>query len=440
MFRRIISLFVKKTFLRKRLTLIQLKKKRYSDTLSHEEIYQYQIEKFNRVWGHCIANIPFYTKWRQDHNLPDRINSIEDLKLFPVLTKQHVHQNQEFILQGLDNYYLTSTGGTSGITTHFPTSKKNADEAYANAYLGRSWWGINPLDDILMFWGHSHLFGKGIKRFFSQFKRWASDFVINTKRVSCYDLDASSVHSFYGTIESMNPKAIISYSSNIFKVCQYMKSNSLHYEGPRLNGVILTSETVTKADTQLIEGYLNTNVINEYGMAETGAIAYSFRKTDNIRVFWDSFIVTSNKQKDLMLTTIGDSIFPLINYSSEDLAEVKSEYKASILSLRKVLGKARDVLNVCMLDGSKKEISTIFFDHVLKFYPDIYSIHYQQDRSDVVIFLTSDKRLNLRDVKSYLYKEISKEFHNIDYSHLSVVQVDDVKKTIAGKNKTFLSL
>jgi phenylacetate-coenzyme A ligase PaaK-like adenylate-forming protein len=219
-----------------------------------------------------------------------------------------------------------------------------------------------------------------------------------------------------------------------------MKSNGLHYEGPRLNGVILTSETVTKADTQLIEGYLNTNVINEYGMAETGAIAYSFRKTDNIRVFWDSFIVTSNKQKDLMLTTIGDSIFPLINYSSEDLAEVKSEYKASILSLRKVLGKARDVLNVCMLDGSKKEISTIFFDHVLKFYPDIYSIHYQQDRSDVVIFLTSDKRLNLRDVKSYLYKEISKEFHNIDYSHLSVVQVDDVKKTIAGKNKTFLSL
>jgi len=434
-----LSFFVKFFFLTRRLKILRLKKKLYLNNLSQEDIYQYQVEKFNEVWNYCINNIPFYTKWCQDFNLPHRIDSIEELKNFPVLTKHHVNQNQELILQGLSNYYLTSTGGTSGVTTHFPTSKKNADEAYANAYLGRSWWDIHPLDDILMFWGHSHLFGKGFNRYLKQFIRWLSDLVINTKRVSSYDLDSDSVHSFYNSIGLINPKAIISYSSNIFKICQYMKSNCLYLKNSRLNGVILTSETVTKTDSKLIEEYLNTNVINEYGMAETGPIAYSYKETDSIRVFWDSFIITNNAKKGLILTTIGPSVFPLINYSSEDLIEVQSEHRGSILYLSKILGKVRDVLNISMLDGPKKEISTIFFDHVLKFYPGVYSIHYQQNISNVVISLTSEKKLDLIDIKDYMRNEISKEFDKIDYSSLNIVQIKSAKKTLAGKNKTFLS-
>jgi phenylacetate-CoA ligase len=432
------SFIIKTAFLGRRLTILNLKKKRYLKITSQEEIYRYQIEAFNKTWNFCVNNIPFYKKWQKDFNLPLRINSIQDLKLFPVLTKNYINQNQDFILKGLTNYYLTSTGGTSGVTTHFPTSKANADEAYANSYLGRSWWDIDPLDNILMFWGHSHLFGKGLYRYIRKFRRWLSDILINTRRISCYDLDSKSVHSFYEAIKSLNPKAIISYSSNVFKVCQYMKSNSLAINDSMMKGVILTSESVTKRDIQLIEKYLNTNVINEYGMAETGSIAYSYEKTNNIRIFWDSFIVTNNENKELFLTTIGPSVFPLINYSSEDLIEVKSEYKQSVLYISSILGKVRDVLNISMINGKNKEISTIFFDHVLKFYPDIYSIHYSQKESSVEISFTSDKKLNLFDIKNYMIKEISKEFNDINFSCLNLKQIAETKKTLAGKNQTLI--
>jgi phenylacetate-coenzyme A ligase PaaK-like adenylate-forming protein len=439
MHRFFLSFLIKKLILKRRLKLIELKKNRYKNITTKKEIYEYQVEKFNKIWNYCITKIPFYIEWQKTHNLPNRINSIEELKLFPVLTKQNLHKNQSFILKDLDNYYLTSTGGTSGVTLHFPTSKKNADEAYVNAYLGRSWWGVNPLDKILMFWGHSHLFGKGVGRIINQAKRVVSDLLINTRRISSYSLDVNNVKFFYKSIVTSRPKAIISYSSNVFKICKYMKSRNIYYNNPQLQGVILTSETVTKTDVRLIEEHLNTSVINEYGMAETGPIAYSYNKTDNIRVFWDDFILTSNKKEELILTTIGNVIFPLINYSSEDLVKVKIEYKGTILFLSEILGKIRDVLNISMLDGSRKEISTIFFDHVLKFYPDVYSIHYQQSGSDIKIFLTSDIKLDLINVKRYMSKEISKEFSGIDYNSLIIAQVDEVEKTIAGKNKTLIN-
>ena len=139
-----------------------------------------------------------------------------------------------------------------------------------------------------------------------------------------------------------------------------------------------------------------------------------------------------------MVTTIANSIFPLINYSSEDLVEVEEEYENSVLVLKKIVGKIRNVLKVESEKGSFREISTIFFDHVLKFYPSIYSINYRQNKRSIDILLTSDIDLDLKDVKVYVCKEVSKEFSNIDFTKVNVEQVYFSKKTIAGKNQVLV--
>ena len=438
MLRLISDYILKNTILAKRLKLLDKKKELYSSVTDDEDIYIYQLNRFNTTWKHCITNIPFYIKWQKEHSLPDQIASIEDLKIFPVLTKTEIHANQEFILENLKDYYLTSTGGTSGITTHFPTSNENADGAYVNAYLGRSWWGIEPLNNILMFWGHSHLFGRGYKRYIRQIKRKVSDILINTIKISSYSLDAYNIKEFYQSIEKVSPQSIISYSSNIFKICKYMQKNNLFYKSETLKGVILTSESVTQVDVDLINKYLSANVINEYGMAETGSIAYSFSETNNIKTFWDSFILTIDDKNELIITTIGNSIFPLINYTSEDIVIPAKAYKGSILSLSAVEGKVRSVLEVSLIGKSVKNISTIFFDHILKYYENIYSISYRQENAKVSIFLTSDIRLDIKQLKEYFESEVNKEFSDIDFTKIEIVQVDSVEKTIAGKNKTLI--
>ncbi len=173
-------------------------------------------------------------------------------------------------------------------------------------------------------------------------------------------------------------------------------------------------------------------------MAETGAIAYSYKETNNIKVFWDSVILTTDSNRVLHITTISDKIFPLFNYTSEDIAEVKERYKSSILLLSKIIGKQRNVLSVPFKDKSIQKISTIFFDHVMKFYKNIYSIYYKQKEYGIEILLTSNIQLDLDDVKSYMDNEITKEFSEMDTNAIQLIQINKEHKTIAGKNKTLL--
>jgi phenylacetate-coenzyme A ligase PaaK-like adenylate-forming protein len=420
---------------KRRLIKLRQKKEFYRADISSEKKIAYQKVRFNEIWKHAYSKHPFYSQWKKKHSLPDVIGSISELNSFPPLTKKDINENQALILNGLKHYYLTSTGGTSGITTHFPTSKNDADNAYANAYLGRSWWEIQPFDNILMFWGHSHLFGKGIKSYIAKAKRNICNYFINTKKMSSYSLSYKNVEKFYGAIIRIKPKVIISYTSNLFQICKFMESRGLNTKG-KVDYIILTSETATNADIALFNKLFGAQIINEYGMAETGVIGYSFQKTDNIRILWDAFIGRIDGNESFHVTTIEDKLFPLINYNTEDRVEVSEVCDESILSLKAIVGKQRDILKIKDASGNELIISTILFDHVLKHYQNIYSIHYKQKRNNVVeVYVTSDSQLDLIKLKAYFIREIQKEIRHMSHDAVSFVQIDVPAKTMAGKNK-----
>ena len=46
--------------------------------------------------------------------------------------------------------------------------------------MARSWWGVNPLDNMVLLWGHSHLFGTGIKGQINHKLRLLKDILIKT--------------------------------------------------------------------------------------------------------------------------------------------------------------------------------------------------------------------------------------------------------------------
>lgn len=432
------NLLVKKLLLKEKLDELNRKKTLYEKTTLDKEIYENQINNFNRQWLNISSNNSFYKMWKEKYKLPNKIEKISDLNnYFPILTKKHINEFEDLLSIDFKDSSTISTGGTSGITTRFPISSKDTLDSYTNGYLGRSWWNINPLDDILMYWGHSHLFGGGIKGKFNHYKKQFSNYLINTKRVSSYSLSYDNVASFYDNLVDFNPSSIISYTSNVYKICKYMEDNNLYYNSDKLKGVILTSESVNDIDIELVNKRLNTEVINEYGMAETGPIAYSYKKTNNIKIFWDSFIITTNKD-ELVLSSIGQKLFPLINYSSEDKIIVDKSYKGSILTISKIEGKCRNILNIPSLNNRNEEISTILFDHIIKYYPDIFSIQYKQINNIVEIHVTSNKNLDLIKLKNHTELKLKEEFLNLDFSKIIFKQVSEIEKTIAGKIKTIL--
>lgn len=423
---------LKNTILKRRLKLLDEKKELYKNIYSSEKIYEYQLSRFNEIWQKVYKEIPFYKMWKEKNNLPDNIKSIEELKSFPLLTKKDIQQNSECIFGYLKGYSTISTGGSTGEPTKFPFKKMEIEDNYATNYLARSWWGFEPLDKVLLFWGHSHLFGSGVKGKINQYKRVISDWLINTKRLNAYDTSFNTLVKYVKELNSFKPKFIVGYTSVIYKLAKYIKENDLKVNSENLKGVIVTSETATKSDVELIEDVFNVPCIIEYGMAETGIIAYRSKKSNTIALMWDS-ILGIQKEKSLVVTTLHNKLFPLINYQTDDL--IITHDIESILNIDFIAGRNKDILKVATQNGLL-ELSGILMVHVLKGFKGIYDIQFiQLEKNKVKILFTVEIDIDNSKVKKYFLDNIKQDHLDILEDSFEFVQVEEVEKTIAGKIK-----
>ena len=416
---------------KKRLRLLDNKKKLYQISKSVDEIYQYQINHFNNIWCKAVVEIPFYQFWKKKYDLPISINNLDELKNFPVLKKKDIQENENLIFSYLKKYSIISTGGSTGTPTRFPITKNESLNSYANHYLGRNWWGIKPLDNIILFWGHSHLFGNGLKGKINHNKRLLYDWIINTKRLSAYDMSLDTMERYCRILKKSNPFMIIGYTSAIYKIAKYINENNLVINNmPNLKCVVVTSETVSNYDVNLIEKVFNVPCVIEYGMAETGVIAYSKENSENIKVFWDTFIGIKDKENILNITTINERIFPLINYKTDDIVETKESH--SILKIKKIIGRKNDFIKI-KVNSNFVEVHSEFFTHILKSIKGVmdFKIIQMKNLSIEIKYVSS----NNLSISERFFQEIYKEFNGIDKNIFSFKQVNEITKTIAGTAK-----
>ncbi len=427
---------LKKTIFKKKLKQINNSIDLYNSNLSKNQIVQIQLKKFNLLWEKIQTENPFYILWKEENKLPRKIFSIKEISEFPILNKEIINDRKDLILKKKFSR-TTYTGGTSGITTVFPTNNIESFNAYVTAYTGRMWWGIKPLSDILMLWGHSHLFESGYKGYLQKFLRKIKDGMINTCRISSYDLSENNLIKFFDIINKRNPPTIISYSGNIFKLAKYMDENNLSFIFGKIKNIIITSETLFEKDVKLVKKKIAHNVINEYGMAETGVIGYSRQNTQDINIFWNNFIVTHNENNNLFLNTLTSRAFPLINYDTEDKIEPLLIKNSSILKIKQILGKTRNNLPIKLLNGTIVIISTIFFDHILKYLPHIYSVQYLIEDDIITIILNTNKIVDIEKIRIKCINTIAENFGLPDESKIKI-KIYKSSKTIAGKHSVFV--
>jgi len=426
---------LKLTIFKKRIALISSKDRLYKTIIANDDIQNYQVTRFNEVWSRAWKNIPFYTMWKQKYSLPDFISDLSEIRKFPPLTKTDIQDNYDLIMSELGNCKTISTGGSTGEPIKFPTSKEESDLSYANQYLARGWWDISSLDNILLFWGHSHLFGNGIRGKVNKLKRSLFDQIIGTQRLSAYDISEENLEYLHSKIQKSNPKMILGYTSTIYKIAKFIDENNLSIGvKSNLKGVVVTSESVSDYDIKIIEKVFNVPCIIEYGMAETGAVAYSKEKTKEIKVLWDSFILQNNQEGSMYLTTICDKLFPLINYQTNDI--VQSKDKESILTIDKIIGRKNDILEIVNNDKVIKVHSELF-THVLKAIPGVlnFQIVQKKNKNILIKYVSNNDAV---DAKRSFFCEIKKEYSSIDQNQFTFEKVEDIEQSIAGKAKWIL--
>jgi len=430
-------------FARRRAKLLQEKKARYDSITAPDQVVAYQLAQFNAVWAKTLVSSSFYKEWAAKHKLPEKVSSAGELRLFPPLTKEIIREHQEqisFDVAGTDRLFFVSTGGSTGVPTRFPTSAKEKDIEYANTYLGKSWWGIEPFDRVTHLWGHSHLFGAGWRGRAKEWRRRFYDWLINTRRLNAYNMSPDRMSRYVDAIVRSSPEVIIGYTSAVFKTAQYARTSGSALGNAHLKGIIVTAETATGSDIGLIQEVFGKPVIIEYGMAETGVIAYSRTVTEQCAVFWDSFLCIE-EQGEIFLSTLYDRCFPLINYRTRDLVANAVMHDGSMLGFSNIGGRVQEVITLHAANGRDLYIvSGILIVHIVKAWQGIYAVSAAQIAEGVVqVQVVAGASLNVTDLRKYLLANLMREFGPIADAALSVIRVSDVQSSVAGKARVVAS-
>lgn len=412
----------------------------YAKDVSRREAESYQVEKFNLVWGRALKEVAFYQSWMNEHNLPEQISSLSELQEFPLLTKAIMVERHDEIFTDSKSNAITSaysTGGTTGTPTRYPKGPGEQEIGYANSYMARGWWGIRPFDSYVHIWGHAHLFGNSR---FAKLKRYLQDFLVNSHRLNAYDMTPEALASHAKIIIRRNPTYLVGYTSAIFRIARYIQENGIDTSRlQRIRAIIVTAETVTQSDVDLISSVFKAPVVIEYGAAETGVMAYSRVTSWPLQVLWRSFIVTTTDDCRMIVTTLENRIFPLINYSIGDNAEGGDQEGGNALTLGAITGRSQDSVTVSTLGGGHLELSAILPIHILKSIPGIMSVQYRQNAIDQLqIFITASRELDL-DALSVLFAEkLNKDHADFDETSVSFHQIDTPLLTKSGKQSMFV--
>ncbi len=417
---------------RRRMLAAKVERYRIED---RETIERLQVARFNAVWSYCLSDVPFYRSWASEHDLPDHIDRPSDLATFPPLTKQVIVERSDEIFQRGEVKSWVTTGGSTGEPARYPAGPAEADLAWANMYVGRGWWGIRPFDEHVMLWGHAHLFGSGLKGSIAQARRRGADRVLNITRLNAYDMTEQALRSHYRGLRGSNPVFIVGYTSAVFRLARHIEANGLALQMKRLRGVILTAETVSDADVDTVERVFRASAIIEYGAAETGVIAYSRDKARRLQVFWDSFICLRDAGGFLSLTTITPRIFPLVNYQIGDMVGGGDAADRSVLTFDSVLGRRQDVIKVAASGGRELVLSAILPVHILKGYPSVRSVAFEQHDASVSVFVETHGALDTDDIAGYFARELHKDHPDFDSNSVRFFRVDEQQMTRAGKHR-----
>lgn len=427
------------TFRHRRAVLAQ-KIKRYESTDDRAQIEAFQVHRFNATWAYCLAEVPFYRRWSKLHSLPDSITHPIDLLDFPVLDKETILANEAELFQYGQLRSAYTTGGSTGQPSRYPRSRRESVERYANTYLTRSWWQVEPFDTSLLLWGHSHLFGTGSRRLLRRAIRESADWLLNIERLNAYDLSSEALAHDFATLQRRDPVYLVGYSSAIFQLARFIQHNNMALdEGRKLKAVILTAETVTASDVETIRRVLGAPVVLEYGAAETGVIAASGATTWPLKVLWDSIICLVSPVGSLQVTTLGARLFPLINCDIGDWAHNDRDKGSNALELSHVAGRRQEHVTAGALDGSTLTLSAILPVHILKAYPGIVAVQYRQKAErELQIFIQSHSEPCVDDVSRFFFHQIAQDHPNVDETTIRIRWRAQLTRTKAGKHQLFL--
>lgn len=329
-------------------------------TIQNETDFSDYIEsKKQEIVAFHLKHNPFYKTFAENADVSNW-NSI------PVMTKRDLQQPLiNRLSEGFSkkNIYINKTSGSSGDPFIFAKDKFCHALTWAGFQDRYSWFDLDINQSK-----QARFYGIPLNKT-AYYKERFKDFLSNRYRFSVFDLSDEQFETNLIRFKSTPFDYINGYTSSIVQFAKFLQRKDLVLKTicPTLKACLITSEMLFEDDKKLLEIYLGVPIINEYGAAELGLIAFQNKNGEWVINNEDLFVeivdennhpVPYGEEGRMVITSLYNKAHPFIRYDLGDIGKLSKDSTENKPILETLVGRTNDIVR---LPSGKKAAGLTFY-------------------------------------------------------------------------------
>lgn len=412
---------------------------REAENRSHWTTDQVQTYRDNRLRAfikHCVETVPFYQRESQRIGLtPYDIKSLEDLKNFPIISKERVRENiSDFISKSVSKskQVIIHTSGSTGAGLRFPSTRISLQEQWAVWWRYFRWHGIQPFTWCAYFGGRSVV---PVNQKGPPF--WRYNYFGRQILFSAYHMNDKNLYYYVEELRRRRPPWIHGYPSLISLLAEYILTENIDL-GYEVRWITCGAENLMLHQREMIEKAFKIKARQHYGMVEAVANISECEK-GKLHVDEDfsavEFIYNdNNKSFKIIGTNFSNPATPLIRYDVGDFAALSKDSCSC--------GRPGRIIS--SIDGRQEDYVTLKngiklgrLDHIFKDMVNIKEAQiYQRYNGEIIIRVVRGEKFTSRD-ETILLKEARKRIG--DETSICIEYLEKIPRTQSGKIRFVIS-
>jgi phenylacetate-CoA ligase len=413
-------------------------KKKFSNK---KYIEHYQLKKLKEIIFYAYKNCPgYYDLYNESNIKPNDLNKVEDIKYFPLITKEILRDNiKDFVSRDVNlkkKSYVT-TSGSSGIPFGFYNTKE--EYAIELAFIHDAWEKIGwKLGDKSMVLRGSYI---GSKKELSHYNPSSKQL-----HISSYYLTQQTYKDFKNLYFSSQIKDIQAFPSAAINLANLVIENN-DIGIIKIRFIFLGSENFNFwQEKRIYKAFPDVTILIWYGQTEKCSFAVKNPNDDFYRVnekYGFSEIIKNTKnlifnKSEIISTSFFIKATPFIRYRTLDFASGKLNKNGSVSKIFEIEGRKQEYI----LTKLKKKIYVSSWASIL--HNDIFDKikefqFYQYEHGKVILKIVPKKKFIKTDslkMLSQLKKKFGKDL-DIKIKKVSYIQKTTMNKHSFIKNETF---
>ena len=375
---------------KRRRTFAYLAELEQSQWLSADALAARQLASLQELLQRAAATSTYYREsWRALSLQPEGLNSLEAFQSWPVLERETVRSEWARLRSNAPDLkrMAKATGGSTGVPLQFELDSGSYERRMAATFRGYGWAGAAPGTRQLHLWGTSVTPVSSVSKLKSRLYDW----LYNRSVLSAFELSDDTTPISFAALNARRPEIIVAYTNALYSFARNLKERGLIPHRPR--SIVVGAEKLHSFQRELIEEVFRAPVFETYGSREFMLMAAQCEQRRGLHVTAENLVievvdddgraVPEGVEGRVVVTDLFNFATPFVRYVNGDraIAGGRCDCGRGLPLLEEVSGRQVDTL--VTPDG--RQVSGVFFPHLLKEFPAVRRFQVTQDRLDEVV-------------------------------------------------------